>query len=253
MQVATSNHRLKLASHVRACECDGQVILLDLRRSRYLGVGASTAKALAEHVEGWPVQSAGTDSSFSSTTIGKLTQPLVSQGLLTEAPPDSLPHALLNTTPDPLPYATVEEATASIDFEDAASTATIGVRQVVQFLKSAAVVAWWMRCMSLHSITLKVATRRERLFRPGTDSLEAMRGATAAYETLRPFVFTAREKCLYDSLALVGFLASQGALPRWVIGVKTSPFGAHSWVQCGQTVLNDQHEYVRRFRPILVV
>ena len=253
MQVAISNHRLKLASHVRACESDGQVILLDLLRSRYLGVGASTAKALAEHIEGWPVHSAGNDSAFSSATIGKLTQPLVAQGLLTEAPPNSLLNALLTTTPDRFPYPTIEEATASLDLDDAATTATIGVRQIAQFMKSAAVVAWWMRCLSLHSIAVKVSTRRERLLRPGTDSLEAMLRGTAAYEALRPFVFTAQEKCLHDSLALVGFLASQGALPRWVIGVKTSPFGAHSWVQCGQTVLNDQHEYVRRFRPILVV
>ena len=80
-----------------------------------------------------------------------------------------------------------------------------------------------------------------------------MRPALLAYETLRPFVFTAREKCLLDSLALVMFLAKDGLLPRWVIGVRTGPFGAHSWVQCGTTVLNDQHEYVRQFRPILVV
>jgi hypothetical protein len=35
--------------------------------------------------------------------------------------------------------------------------------------------------------------------------------------------------------------------------VTTRPFGAHSWVQDGTMVLNDQHEHVRGFRPILVV
>jgi len=80
-----------------------------------------------------------------------------------------------------------------------------------------------------------------------------MRDGTAAYERLRPFVFTARDRCLYDSLALLGFLAKERHFPRWVVGVKTSPFGAHSWLQSGGTVVNDHHEYVRRFRPILVV
>ena len=245
MHIAPSHHRLRLALHVRACESDGQVILLDLRHNRYLGVGASTAKALAEHVEGWPARSDRTDSSPRSATIGDLTRRLVSRGLLTETPFCTASYRL----PDP----TVEEATASLDLEDASTDRTIGARQLAHFLKSAAVAAWWMRCRSLHSITIAVATRRERLKGRSSDSLEAMRRGTAAYEKLRPFVFTAQERCLHDSLALVGFLATEGALPRWVIGVKTGPFGAHSWVQSGETVLNDQHEYVRRFRPILVV
>lgn len=253
MRLAISNERLKLASHVRVCESDGQVILLDLRQSRYLGVGALTAKALAEHVEGWPAQAAGADSSYSSTAFDKLAQPLVSQGLLTRGPQKSLHNALLRTTQDRLPEPTIAEPTASLDLDDAASTPTVGIRQIAQFLKCAAVTSWWIRSLSLYSIAAKVTARRERLMTPGSELLETMQKAAVSYEALRPFVFTAQEKCLHDSLAFVGFLASQGAFPRWVIGVKTSPFGAHSWVQFGQTVLNDQHEYVRRFRPILVV
>ena len=84
-------------------------------------------------------------------------------------------------------------------------------------------------------------------------SPDSIARAIAAYETLRPFVFTARDKCLQDSLALIGFLASEGLFPHWVIGVKTRPFGAHSWVQLGPTVLNDHHDHVRQFVPILVV
>ena len=245
MRVARSDHRLKLASHVRACESDGQVILLDLKHNRYLGVGGSTAKALAERVAGWPAFSDRTDSYPAREAVESMTQRLLTQGLLTDT--------ASCTRLDRLPDATVDEATASLDFEDASTDRTIGARQFAHFLKSAAVAAWWMRCLSLQSIAMAVATRRERLKGPNSDSLEAMRKGTADYEKLRPFVFTAQERCLHDSLALVGYLAAQGALPRWVIGVKTCPFGAHSWVQSGHTVLNDQHEYVRRFRPILVV
>lgn len=75
----------------------------------------------------------------------------------------------------------------------------------------------------------------------------------AAYEKLRPLAYTARERCLYDSLALLNFLAGEGLFPTWVIGVRTRPFGAHSWLQSGPVVLNDLHDHVRRFRPILVV
>ena len=83
--------------------------------------------------------------------------------------------------------------------------------------------------------------------------LDRMKQYAATYERLRPLLLTANEKCLFDSLAMMGFLADQDLYPRWIIGVKTRPFGAHSWVQAGSTVLNDQHEYVRQFRPILAV
>jgi hypothetical protein len=80
-----------------------------------------------------------------------------------------------------------------------------------------------------------------------------MRDAIATYDRLRPLVLTKHDRCVHDSLTLLGFLASEGLFPHWVIGVKTGPFGAHSWVQSGATVLNDLHENVRRYRPILVV
>ncbi|WP_431257592.1 lasso peptide biosynthesis B2 protein [Roseateles chitinivorans] len=82
---------------------------------------------------------------------------------------------------------------------------------------------------------------------------ESIRLAALTFERLRPLAFSARDRCLHDSLSLVFFLFAEGLSARWVIGVKTNPFGAHSWVQSGRIVLNDQHEYVRAFRPILVV
>jgi len=244
MQVATSGRRLRFASHVRACRIEDQIILLDLRHNRYLGIGGPQSNALAGHVEGWPRSSEQAQACATTAAgLGALTRRLASQGLLTDMPPERLPDA------------TVAEATSSLDFESVAIDSRIGTRRLGRFLQSAAVAALWMRCRSLQSIATAVAARRERLqaMSLNRDSLDAMTSGTAAYDRLRPFVFTARDKCLHDSLALIGFLASEGAFPRWVIGVKTRPFGAHSWVQSGGTVLNDQHENVRRFRPILVV
>lgn len=243
MRVATSSRRLSLASHVRACHSDGQVILLDLRRNKYLGIGSATSDALADHVKGWPGRSDRPDARATSASVTALTQRLAAQGLLT------------NTPGGPLPDITIEEATLSLDCEHAGTDSGVGARRLGRFVRSAAVAALWLQCCTLHSIAKAVAARRERLQDPVPDSgsLDAMRDGTAAYEKLRPFAFTAQDRCLHDSLALVGFLASEGVFPRWVIGVKTRPFGAHSWVQYGGSVLNDQHENVRRYSPILVV
>jgi hypothetical protein len=77
--------------------------------------------------------------------------------------------------------------------------------------------------------------------------------AALVFEKLRPLAFSTKDCCLRDSLALARFLALQGLHARWVIGIKTRPFGAHAWVQHDHLVLNDHHEHVSGFRPILVV
>ena len=240
--------RLRLASHVCACQSDGQVILLDLRRNKYIGVGGRHVAALAHAIDGWPVSALDQDHPVLASDIRTLTQPLLLQGLLTDRLVDRLADKPFTSS--------IAEATASLDVEDAMEDPVIGARRMVQMIRSAAVVAMWLRYRSLLSIAQAVAVRRER-FEPGRisgpASPNAMRAAVAAYDKLRPLVFTARDRCLHDSLALVGFLAAEGMFPRWVVGVQTQPFGAHSWVQSGGTVLNDHPDRVRRFRPILVV
>lgn len=241
--IPPQGQHLRLAPHVRACHSDGQVILLDLQRNKYVGVGGRHLTALAAAVEGWPRSPVEQDVPDAPVDVDVLTRQLRSQGLLTDQAAEQLPNGF------------IEEATVSLDTEDASRSATIGARRLSHFLQSAAGAAMWLRFRSLLWIAHAVADRRARLEGRGSRPapLDAMRNAVAAYEKLRPLVFSAHDRCLQDSLALVGFLAHEGIFPRWVIGVKTRPFGAHSWVQSGAIVLNDQHDHVRRFHPILIV
>ncbi|MCX2864902.1 lasso peptide biosynthesis B2 protein [Paucibacter sp. PLA-PC-4] len=215
--------------------------MLDLKHGRYLGVSNAVSTSLFGHIEGWPAPSEPAEAAAAQDTQRAALQSLVAQGLLTEA------------QVAPMSTNALEMAGASIHEGPPAASGFPSMRRSLQFASSVALAGWCLRFCSLQTIARSITAHRERLCTPGSESLEAMRPALLAYETLRPFVFTAREKCLLDSLALVMFLAKDGLLPRWVIGVRTGPFGAHSWVQCGTTVLNDQHEYVRQFRPILVV
>jgi hypothetical protein len=70
----------------------------------------------------------------------------------------------------------------------------------------------------------------------------------ASARTMLPF----GRKCLRDSFALLHFLGRGRARARLVIGVTMDPFGAHAWVQAGETVLNDRVDRVCAFTPILV-
>jgi hypothetical protein len=240
MRSAPNTCRLSLALHVRACACDGQVILLDLRRSRYLGLGSVASQVLGDCVDGWPLGRTNSDGSAFPASVSGLTQQLLSQGLLTQTP-----------TSRPID-ADFDEALASLDFEDISAAVRISARRTSRFLRCSAIVALRLRLQTLQSIAGSIADRKARCGRHASE-LDVLKESAIAYEKLRPFVFSARSKCLFDSLAMVDFLAAEGLFPSWVIGVKTGPFGAHAWVQSGSTVLNDQHENVRRFRPILIV
>jgi len=251
---ASSQQAMRLAYHVGVCQVDDQIVLLDLRRNRYLSISAEGASALAHHVEGWPVAGDCTDAKATPFTLpasrasSALIQRLMLQGLLTRDRTfsrDATRGEVLG----------LDKATASIDFEQGDKRSSTSLCHVARFLRSAAVAALWLRCRSLESIAATVASRCAHIERstPNARAPEAVWRAAAAFERLRPFGFTAEDKCLQDSLALTNYLAAERVLARWVIGVKIRPFGAHSWVQSGPTVLNDQPEHVRRYTPILVV
>jgi hypothetical protein len=243
MHESTSTPSWWLAPHVRACECDGQVILLDLLHGQYLGIGGRQLPALAAAIHGWPCPPQAGHPHLAAADIGALTRRLQTKGLLSGHPVERQPAAVL------------EDAALTLEVEVDARNTGISARHLCRLLHSATATAVWLRLRSLLWIVKTVAARRERLqqrLRCPTPPDE-MRNAVAAFDRLRPLAFSARDRCLHDSLTLVGFLAHEGVLAHWVVGVRTQPFAAHSWVQSGSHVLNDLPEHVRRYRPILVV
>ena len=248
MSSAIFDRPLRIAAHVRACEIGGQVILLDLRAGRYMGVPHAASAEFVSRVDGWPKSATKRSEDLEvppSAEHRGIADRLVAQGLLV--------HALTEFESAPSSTPGIDDAMSSLDLADIASHQTLGARRFARFLRNAGRAAWWLRRRSLHWIALTLQARRERRPDPNAVDLQRMKLSAATYERLRPLLLSAHEKCLFDSLAMMGFLASENLFPRWVIGVRIGPFGAHSWVQTGATVLNDQHEYVRQFRPILVV
>ncbi|HZZ33106.1 MAG TPA: lasso peptide biosynthesis B2 protein [Phenylobacterium sp.] len=58
-------------------------------------------------------------------------------------------------------------------------------------------------------------------------------------------------KCLLRSFMLLRFLKREGFDAQWVFAVRTWPFAAHCWLQCGEVVLDDDFERLAAFHPIL--
>jgi hypothetical protein len=121
------------------------------------------------------------------------------------------------------------------------------------FFLSCARASRQLRNQPFQSIISSVRTRKHRgepaMF---PSDVERTRSLIAAFDALRLF-YPRPYLCMFDSLALVDFLARYGLFPEWVFGVTAEPFEAHCWVQEGGTVLNDTLQRVSAFTPIMRV
>ena len=60
-------------------------------------------------------------------------------------------------------------------------------------------------------------------------------------------------KCLLQSFLLLLHLRRGGHDAQWVFATRTWPFEAHCWLQVSDVVLDDRHEHLIAFTPLLVV
>lgn len=235
----TTMHRHHLAAHVRACRSEGQVVLLDLRRNRYVGIDGR--HRLDQVVDGWPADDAS--ASRQTTCTDAVLEQLLAAGLVAQGPQAAWARRDVE----------IEAPTSTLHAHHRASSGRIRARHLYRFTVCAALSAMRLRWLPLSAVAAHIAALRGEGPAEPMNHGDRLRESVAAFDRLRPLAFTSRDKCLYDSLALVTFLACERLHARWVIGVRTNPFRAHAWVQAGDTVLNDLHENVRAFRPILVV
>lgn len=235
-----------LSPHVHVCRTRDHAVLLDLQGDKYLAFSPQQEAILASRVLGWPATASSTPTPESDASkVEPLIQQMTQRGLLRDVSQGGR-----RATPVAIP-----EATATLVGEYTVSERKFGLARLANFLMSTAFAVMVLRYRGLGSAVGIVQARKARLVaRPRKPfSFEAARDAVLAFERLRPLVFAARDGCLLDSFALVEFLARERLFPRWVIGVRTRPFGAHSWVQEDCVVLNDLPENVRKFTPILAL
>jgi hypothetical protein len=239
-----------LAKHVFICICGSDVVFLDLKEDKYLSMDAAKVR----NVLALPADSAspkvdvspqpGGTHSLGSDAGQRSAQALLKRGLLTLDSSAGKPVELANPDdPEKDLIGIAPEVQPKLRLIDA-----------VRFV-SATLSAWKaMRFGSLEEIVSDVGTRR-RLHSSGERAvdLDRARSCTALFERMRPYMFSARDKCLFDSFVLSNFLAKYGIYPQWVFGVTTSPFAAHCWLQHQRVVFNDYAEHAREFTPILTI
>jgi hypothetical protein len=228
--------------HIGFCETDDGVLFLDLRRSRYMGISKEDGDALSSALLEGP-RSITDDMTDRGNGV---LNTLVAHGVLDPTRRTRV-----------APRTELADASDCIGLEEIVLPAAgIDGHHVLAFLYACAMTHCRLRFRSLHAIVQDIKAKRDcaaAAGRVGSGERRRMRDLVVCFRRIRPFVYTAREACLFDSLALIYFLARFDLFPTWVIGVKTRPFAAHSWVQHDALVLNDLPETVRAFTPILVL
>lgn len=207
--------RFDLPAYVRACVTGETLILLDLRHDRYLSLPAGSQTA---GEGGGPVQALHVDEGVSAALCAKGITPG--------------PNA---RRPRPVGWLSRWRGLYVAD-ELAVLAALAWARRVVDAKRLEGAV--WELCADKELIAED--DRRE------PDALVALFNARRVWAL-------GRRACLYNALALTRLLLSRGVAADFVIGVRTSPFLAHSWVEWRGQVLCDDPEVCVAFTEILRV
>lgn len=223
------------------CRAQGYWIILDAKRDKYLCVTHADLTLLGPELHGWPAQ--GNDAEHSPNRKAQreaVAESLSSNGVITEDPSkgkrfvDSeclIAGKALESSPSGVP-------------------GKPSLPCIARFVWACAKIDWELRAKKFAHTLARIERRRQRAVGDAMRNFDYASELIATFKALRP-IYPRPYLCLFDSLALLEFLACYGVLPRVVFGVVADPFQAHCWLQEGATVLNDNIERVGKFKPIL--
>jgi len=238
-----------LANHVFACATRHGVVMLDLHRNKYFGLDMADGASLAGVVRDWPAQRINGQNapivSVDRSKVNNLVQSLLDANVLQSCPPSD--YGISRST------FSLKGDLASVGDEIVAETpARLG--HVVSFLFSLLSASFSLRFLPLGFTVGVVHKRKARAIAKGY-CFDAHRAAqfTFVFRRLRPYLFSANGHCIIHALALVNFMAIYGEFPSWVLGVRTEPWSAHSWVQHENFLFDTNPAKVCPYDPLLSV
>lgn len=224
-----------LSRHAHICVANDAMVFLDLVTGKYLSIDRRIAASLGSLVLDWPLQS-------DPNRMPALLQSLVDRHLLTRDPRLGKSAAC----------AVVELPRHWIREGGTRGCPDITARDIYRFMASVA-YAGYSRTFLPFSHTASRARKRSEASKGSEVNIEQLASLVRVFDWLRPMGFKKSDECFLYCLAMREFLSKYGIVPSWVFGVRTGPFAAHCWLQCGDQVLTDIPFNLRRMVPILVL
>lgn len=235
----TSNRTYWLPAHVFAV-WPTTAVLLDLKRNRYFGLPLQESQDLKRLLSPGGAVIDGNP----SDTLQPLAHDLLDSGLLLRAPP---------TTRIVAGSVHLDGDLTSFGYERRGRVA-VRAHHVANHARAFTWAQFAVRLRSFYSVACEVSERKHARSngRTGIDT-ERLLELVAIFQKLRTLTFTSKNKCLFHALALTRFLSLYDLFPTWALGVRTTPWGAHSWVQYENLLLDATPEHVVDFTPILCI
>jgi Transglutaminase-like superfamily len=239
------SRRLFLRSHVFLCRGKRHWVILDANRGKYHCVGRRQFEALGPSLEGWkePADSGAGGAGAMPEVADEIANALLSEGILSEHPAD---------TKDALPT----------DFSHPRQAIDLDCPEPSRWSTWIHAGTFFASCLRASrqlsrqpfQVTVEAVRARKSRYAARADAtdLERARSLVLVFNRLR-WYYPRPYLCLFDSLALIHFLACFHLFPDWVFGVSADPFEAHCTVQLGSVVLNDTVERVSALVPIMFV
>lgn len=238
---------LFLTDHVRLCRTLCDTVGLDLKRNRYFSLGPSETRVL-ERINLLPPDFLPhlpcDDTDPSASQMQRLIEALVNARIVGRGAGRHAPIMAYTDAADTL-------CSAGYELE---SETPLRWHHVLACLAAHTWALYVLRRHSLYRICRVLRLLRSRSLRQGL-AFEDSRAIelVGLFRALRPFIYDARDRCLLHALTLTRFLGFYDLHPHWMIGVRTRPWGAHSWVQAGQLILDGRPDDVNEYTPILIV
>jgi hypothetical protein len=229
-----------LSKECFVCHTQGYWIILSASRDKYLCVTNDNLVSIGHWLHGWRGDGNDKEHLRQMNAVDDQTiAALISNEIITSNPNDGKPFAESETL----------ARTSAMEIAETDVPKRIDSLCIARFLCACLQVDWQLRTNGLSRALATLERRRRRSYASvqlPADNVMLM----AAFKELRPW-YPRAYLCLFDSLALLEFLASYRAYPRIVFGVVADPFQAHCWLQQGGIVINDSLERVSRYTPIL--
>jgi hypothetical protein len=235
----TSKCAYWLPAHVFVC-WPANAVLLDLKRNRYFGLPLPESEELQRLLS----PGAAVIDGKAGETSRSLAHELLESGLLLREPPTA------QIVPG---SAHLDGDLTSFGYERRRSVA-VRAHHVANHARACTWARFAVSLRSFYSVACEVSDRKHAKSNGRTTiDTEQLLELVSAFQQLRALTFTSKEKCLFHALALTRFLSWYDVFPTWAIGVRTTPWAAHSWVQYEHLLLDATPEHVVDFTPILCI
>ncbi len=216
-----------LAQDVHACEADGQLYFLDVRRDRYCRAGPSASQALVNADDLDLDRNWAPDALVAAGLLAFSRGGADRPALCRHKSPERDLHAHLSRRPP------------------------VRMGEVLAVAAFAAAASWRLRfggfARALAWARGQAPGRRERHI-----VIDELAVEIAQYQCARSLL-PASPRCLLDSLTLKAWTAARGVRTQLVIGIRPLPFAAHCWVEHQSIVLNGSQDGIANFTPICVL